>query len=372
MLQTETIHPSRLTPGQITAWRGLCANHPAFSNPLLGPDFTLAVGAVREDARVTVGYQACAPVLFWPHHSRPGGLARPIGAPFSDYHGVVADPAVPFSPTDLLAEASVNRFLFEGLVDPQGRFADFVSARSPVFGVRLATTAEAYFEALRGDSPKRFKNMRRLEHKLDREVGAIALTAPDRDPKAFELLMAWKSDQFRRTGLHDVLAPDWVRTLMQRLFVTENQPMQGMLVTLRAGGRPVAAHFGVRAGSTFHPWIAAFDPEFAAYGPGVTLVSQAIRAMGRLGLTSYDLSGGHDHYKRPFVVGSETVAQGMAALGGRAAPARRFAERPSALVRVGRRLDHIAAAEPTLAGRMGGVLTALAGASLRLGGGGAE
>lgn len=372
MLQTETIHPSQLTPGQISAWRSLCAAEPAFASPLLGPDFTLAVGAVREDARVTVGYRACAPVLFWPHHSRPGGLARPIGAPFSDYHSVVAASDVPFSPAELMADAGVRRFLFEGLVDPQNRFAEFVSAQRPVYGVRLTGSAEAYFETLRADSPKRFKNMRRLEHKLEREVGAISLTAPDRDADAFERMLAWKSDQFRRTGLHDVLAPDWVRALMQRLFLTENQPMQGMMLTLRAGGRPVAAHFGVRAGSTYHPWIASFDPEFSAYGPGVTLVSQAIRAMGRLGLTSYDLSGGHDHYKQPFVTGSETVAQGMATLGGKPPSARRFADRPSALIRVGRRLDHIAAAEPTLAGRMGGVLTALAGASLRLGGGASE
>jgi CelD/BcsL family acetyltransferase involved in cellulose biosynthesis len=371
MLTTETVHPSRLNPAQIAAWRGLCAAEPGFSDPLLGPDFALAVGAVREDARVTVGYQACSPVLFWAHHIRPGGLARPIGAPFSDYHGIVAAAGVPFSPSEVMAEAGVRRFVFEGLVDPQSRFAAHVCARRPVYGIRLATTAEAYFEGLRADSPKRFKNMRRLEHKLEREVGEISLSAPDQDRDAFEALMAWKSDQFRRTGLHDVLAPDWVRALMDNLFAMSNAPMQGMLVTLRAGGRPVAAHFGVRAGKTYHPWIAGFDPEFAAYGPGVTMVSQAIRAMGRLGLTSYDLSGGHDHYKKPFVAGAETVAQGVVAQGAKAS-ARRFAERPSALVRVGRRLDQIAAVEPTLHGRIGGLFTALAGASLRLGAGAAE
>ena len=371
MLQSETMHPRELTPDLVAVWRGLCASNPAFANPLLGPDFALAVGAVRDDVRVTVGWRACSPVLFWPHHARPGGLARPIGAPFSDYHGVITAPDVPFSPTELLSAAGLRRFLFEGLVDPDGRFADHVSVRRQVYGIHLGGSPEAYFETLRADSPKRFKNMRRLEHKLEREVGAISLTAPDHDADAFDRLMGWKSEQFQRSGLHDVLAPHWARSLMRNLFETTDGAMQGLLVTLRAGGRPVAGHFGVRAGNTFHPWIAAFDPDFAAYGPGVTLVSQAIRAMGRLGLTNYDLSGGHDHYKKPFATGSETVAQGMAAKG--APPsARRFADRPSALVRVGRRLDHIAAAEPTLPGRFLGVLTALRGASLRLGGDAAE
>lgn len=371
MLQTETMHPRDLTPDLIQVWRDLCASNPAFASPLLGPDFTFAVGAVRDDVRVTVGWRACSPVLFWPHHARPGGLARPVGAPFSDYHGVITAPGVPFSPTELLAASGVRRFLFEGLVDPEGRFAEHVSVRSPVYGIRLDGSPEAYFESLRADSPKRFKNMRRLEHKLERECGAVTLTAPDHDREAFELLMGWKSEQFQRSGLHDVLAPDWVRSLMRSLFSTTEGPMQGLLVTLRAGGRPIAGHFGIRSGAAFHPWIAAFDPDFAAYGPGVTMVSQAIRAMGRLGLKTYDLSGGHDHYKKPFAAESESIAQGMVS-GGRPPSARRFADRPSALVRVGRRLDHIAAAEPTLPGRVRGVLTALRGASLRLGGGAPE
>lgn len=372
MLQTETIHPSELTPPLAAAWRSLCASEPSFSNPLLGPDFTRAVGAVRKDARVTVGWAACRPVLFWPHHARPGGLARPIGAPFSDYHAVVADPAVPFSASELLASAGVTRFVFDGLVDPHNRFADHVSAHRPVFGIQMSGDPEAYFETLRAESPKRFKNMRRLEHKLEREVGRITLVGPDRDPDVFEQVLDWKRDQFRKTGLHDVLDPDWVRTLMRNLFETRGGPLSGLLVTLRAGGRPVAGHFGVRAGDTYHPWVAAFDPDCATYGPGVTLISRAIRDMNRLGLTAYDLSGGHDHYKRPFTREDETVAQGAVSRAARPPSARRFAERPSALVRIGRRLDHIAAAEPTLPGRVKGVINALRGASLRLSAGAGE
>lgn len=372
MLQTETLHPSGLTPELISAWRGLCASVPAFSNPLLGPDYAMAVGSVRSDARVTVGWAACRPVLFWPHHARPGGLARPIGAPFSDYHAVIADPAVPYSPSELMAASGVNRFVFDGLVDPQGRFGDHVSARRPVYGIRLTATPEAYFERLRTGSPKRFKNMRRLEHKLEREVGEISLTAPDRDRAVFEQLLAWKRDQFHQTGLHDVLDPDWVRALLANLFETRNRSLFGLMVTLRAGGRPVAGHFGVCAGSAYHPWVAAFDPAFAAYGPGVTLISRAIRAMGGLGLQAYDLSGGHDHYKRPFTLGEETVVQGAVSPGLRPPSARRFADRPSTLTRISRRLDHIAAAEPTLPGRVRGVWTALRGASLRLRAGAGE
>ena len=51
---------------------------------------------------------------------------------------------------------------------------------------------EAYWEDLRAASPKRFKNNRRLESKLDREVGELRLVAPDGELSTFETLIDWK------------------------------------------------------------------------------------------------------------------------------------------------------------------------------------
>jgi CelD/BcsL family acetyltransferase involved in cellulose biosynthesis len=217
--------------------------------------------------------------------------------------------------------------------------------------------------------------MRRLEHELERELGELTLTAPDFDPDAFDRLVAWKSDQFARTGLHDVLRPAWSQALMRALFETREGPLQGLMITLRVAGRPIAGHFGVRQGSAFHPWLAAFDPALAAYSPGQTFMGAAIRAMTGLGIESYDLSAGHEHYKKPFA--SEAVAVGEGTL--RAAPwnalrdtawdiaDRTLGRRADALRRVRRRFDHIAAAELSLSGRLQGLALALAAGSRRLG-----
>ena len=153
--------------------------------------------------------------------------------------------------------------------------------------------------------------------RLERERGELSLVGPDRDGRAFELLLHWKRDQLRRSGLHDVYRPAWVQGLMRQLFATREGPMQGLMLTLRVDGRPIAGHFGVRLGDAFHPWIASIDPEAADYSPGQTYLSRAIAAMPQLGLTTYDLAAGHDHYKAPYANRREPAAEGVVFARGR-------------------------------------------------------
>ena len=375
MLQAEILRPGELSDAQTDAWRAIQAATPAFASPLLGPDFASAVAAVRADAAVAVYSRQGRTVGFLAHHRRPDGLARPIGATWSDYHGLVSEPWAIVDASAALSAAGLNAYRFTSLVDPEGLFTRSAFGAHDAYRIAAGGDGEAYWEGLRAASPKRFKNMRRLEHKLERELGEITLSAPDLDPAAFEQLIAWKRDQFARTGLHDVLGADWSRSLMRTLFETREGPMQGLMLTLRVAGRPIAGHFGVRQGAAFHPWLAAFDPDLAAYSPGQTFMGAAIRAMTGLGIETYDLSSGHEHYKKPFASDVLSVAEGTI----RAAPWDRIRDtawniadrtlgpRADTVRRVRRRFDHIAAAELSLGGRLQGLALALASTSRRFG-----
>jgi CelD/BcsL family acetyltransferase involved in cellulose biosynthesis len=375
MLTAELKRPDALTAREDAAWRAFCRATPAFRSPLTGPDFARAVARVRQDAAVAVLRDGGELVGFFAHHRRPGGVARPIGAPFSDRHAVItaADPG--FSGPELLAAAGLDAFRFTGLLDPARLFGEAGPA-SHCHLVELDGPPEAHLEAVRAASPKKFKNYRRLEHKLEREVGELVLIGPDPSQDAFELLLAWKREQLYRTGLLDFLRSDWTRLLMEQLFHTRDGELQGMLLTLRAGGRVVAGHFGVRQGAAFHPWIAATDPGLAHYSPGHVFLQRAIRAMPDLGLRTYDLSSGHDHYKAQYANLQVPIGEGVAfapraGLDARApsviAAAVRAAAGPcgEAVGRAGRRLEQIAAVELTLPGRMMGVFDTLAGAARR-------
>lgn len=372
MLSTQIIHPTDLSPADDARWRTLARRHDDFASPLLGPDFARAVGAVRGDARVAIWRRDGEAVGFLPFHRRPGGVARPIGAPLSDYHGLVSDGSL--HPGDALAAASAPAYRFTGLVDPDGRFQSPSSASQEAFVIRLDSGADDYLEALRADSPKRFKNYRRLEHKIEREVGPLSLTAPDLDPAAFDQLLAWKKDQLIRTGANDFLAPAWTEALLRNLFAARAGEFQGLMITLRVDGRLIAGQFGVRLGPVFHPWIASTDPEMGAWSPGQLFFLRAIAAMPDLALDTYDLGPGHAHYKAPFALARRSISEGTASATGLAGLGARMGDGAWKLAaagggpivgRVRRRFETISALEPTFEGRVRGLAAAVAAKARR-------
>lgn len=370
MIEANVLHPSELAAEDVAAWRDWQARTPAFGNPLLGPDFACAVGGVRDDARVALFRLAGKLVGLLPLHRRPGGLARPIGAPFSDYHALITAPDAPVRGGEALAAAGFSAFRFSGLLDPHGVFDLGGTGESEAFSIVLDGDPDAYFEDLRAASAKRFKNWRRLEHKLEREHGEIRLEAPDVSSAAFEQLLTWKREQLHRTGAHDFLRPEWTDGLMRSLFEDRDGDFQGLMITLHAGDTLIAGHFGVRLGDWYHPWIASTDPAFAPWSPGQIFLSRVIRVMPALGLRIYDMGPGHDHYKRHYGRERTALAEGQILAAGSAgrvagsiegAWALAGADRKPIVGRVRRRLEQIATLELTLGGRVRGVFDAIAG-----------
>jgi CelD/BcsL family acetyltransferase involved in cellulose biosynthesis len=323
---------------------------------------------LRSDARLAVFRRAGEAAGFLPFHDTASGLVRPIGGALSDYHALVSTDPLGGDGPALLAEAGMTGFRFSGLIDPHGLFA--ASGLRDAHRIVLAGAPEAYLEQVRAVSPKKFKNYRRLDHKLDREIGALRLVADDASPEAFERLLQWKRDQLHRTGSFDFLAPDWTTGLLRSLFERREGDFRGLMVSLYAGERLVAGHFGVRLGATYHPWIASTDPDLAACSPGQIFLLRAIEAMPQLGLTTYDLGPGHDHYKRPYAFTQVQIGEG-AALSSSAgwlpgaiegAWSLAGAGKGGMVGRVRRRLDAIAAAETTVGARLRGVISAAASA----------
>jgi len=372
MLDVETLHPNRLAPADTALWRRMAQAEPAFASPLLGPDFTQAVGRVREDARVAVIRRDGETLGFLPYHRRPGRMARAIGSPLSDYHAIVSRPDPGFSAQDVLSAADLGVFRYTGLIDPFGVFSD-VGEASQAFVIAPEGSAEAFLERVRAASPKKIKNYRRLDHKLGREIGEVRMVAPDRSREAFDQVIAWKREQLARTGLHDFMRPDWTRDLLLDLFQRQTGDFQGLLVSLYAGDNLVAGHFGVRLGAVFHPWIASTNPAFGAWSPGHLFFQRAIAAMPGLGLERYDLAPGHDHYKRTYAF-EQTEVRGGAVTASLMASSVEGAwnlaggNGSGMVARLRRRMDVITSVELTMSGQVRGLVSAVAGQSRRGGG----
>jgi CelD/BcsL family acetyltransferase involved in cellulose biosynthesis len=293
-----------------------------------------------------------------PFHARGNHFARPLGGAFSDVHGALN--AEGFTPdlADVLRRAGLSAYRFTGLDDDGPLFAPFHAGSDTSLAIRLEGSPEDFIAQRRRDNAKRVKNYQRLETKLEREQGELALMAPDNSSTHFERLLDWKRDQLGRSGYFDILAvPEAMRLLRLARDLGPESALRGLMLTLTLNGKPIAGHFGVQLGDHYHPWIAAYDPALSPFSPGLILISRAIRAMPALGLTRYELGVGHAQYKRIYANEARELYRGVAFGGGFQAATERAGEQlgrslealpapiSHAMRRLRRRADQIAAAE---------------------------
>ena len=138
-----------------------------------------------------------------------------------------------------------------------------------------------------------FATLRRKERALARDHGDVEVCFNDRDPAVFDVLTAWKSAQYRRTGLVDLFASP-----RNRAFYRE-MASRGLLelASLRAGGRLVAAHAGSRIGGRFLYRLPAFDLAAGRYSPGALLTYHLVRRSFESGDREFDFLLGGEAYK---------------------------------------------------------------------------
>jgi CelD/BcsL family acetyltransferase involved in cellulose biosynthesis len=364
LVKVEVVHPSELGPGEIVAWSQLQSGTEALGSPLLGPEFARLVGDIRPDARTAIWRDGRRASGFLGFHKTLGGFARPIGAPFSDYHALVCGPGFA-EPARALRAAGLQGLRLTGLVDPHGLFAQELE---PVLAHRIDLTAgaDAYFDALWGASRNRWRNYKRYSRRLERQMGPLRIEAADASPVTYRTLMAWKRRQLQATGLHDFTASPWVGELFDRLFEMREPRFGGLMISLYAGDRPVAAHYGVRQDDWFHPWLGAYDPDLAGFSPGIVHQVMATAAAADAGIRIYDLGPRADRSKAMFANAAVTVHAGLASSD--SLPARLAADSErligqasgglALLGRVRNRWDHVSAVELTVAGRVAGMARA--------------
>src|SRR5688572_6063300 len=295
----------------VAAWRAIQDREPRFESPYFCPEFTRAVGSVRDDVRVVVIENDGRPAGFFPHQRAAWGRGSPVGGALSDYHGVIAAPAAEWSVAGLMRAARLSVWSFDHLVDPTGRFAPHVTA---------SAAASPQIDLASFEPPPDFA---RKARKLAREVGELSFSLHAPGSGALERMFEWKSDQYRRTGLTDAFGVPWTRALLQEVM---RGPL-GACSVLRAGGEIVAVHAGMRSKSVLHWWFPTYDPRYAAYSPGIILL---LRIAAALGSGKIDLGKGDARYKRSLMTGAAPLREGCVELPSLAAAARRLRRRAEA------------------------------------------
>jgi CelD/BcsL family acetyltransferase involved in cellulose biosynthesis len=303
-LSTRILLPSLLQPRDIAAWNALRAAHSEYDTPLLSPEFAVVASKGRADARVALIEDGDGLAAVLAFHARPDGLGRPIGAPFCDYSGPIVREGLSLSLSGIVAAAGLGGYRTSSLLDPWNRFERERSGGTDSRLVRMMGLAPAdYLERQRAEYPKRFKNFRRLESLLGRDGYSLRFEFGSLNADLRERMFGFKSVQYRASGLVDLITAPRTRAVLDAVEASPN----GFQASLWSGDEMVSADFGFREQAAFHPWIAAYNPVFSHYSPGNLLQKRIIESMGPMGLESYDLADGHDHYKKYFTNSGRTI-----------------------------------------------------------------
>lgn len=288
-----------LTEALIEDWRKLLAENTDFDSALLTPEFAALVSTVRDDARILLIERAGRLQALLAMHKRPGGVARPLGAPFSDYSGPLVRKGVDIDLSRMLSLARVPAYESATTLSVRPREEDakcFLGQEDSHIIRPAHQSGPELLEQQRALHPKRFKNFRRLHSQFEREVGPLKFRFGRPSVDELTTLLNFKSQQFLASGYVDLTQATEPVALLSAVAGSEHS----FIAALTSDGAFVSGHFGFKCGKQFHPWISAFDPQWSAYSPGILLLLDILHHWDAMDLDTYDLAGGHEHYKKYF------------------------------------------------------------------------
>ena len=323
-MRFEVMRPEEFGESELTRWRALQGTTAALASPFLSPEFTLAVSRFRANARVAVLTDDAGIAGLFPYERHALGIGHPIGAGLTDCQGLIGPPGLEFDVRALLRACRLSVWEFDHLLAEQTAFAPYHAKTRAEPVMDLGDGFGAYAEHVRLQAPKTIKTVRYKDRKLGREVGEVTYTFSERDPAELRRLMDWKSDQYRRTGRTDRFAEPWIVSLVEHLHETG----AAVLSVLRAGGRPISAHLGLRTGPVMAGWFPAYDIEFGKYSPGMIGHLRMAESAASAGVTQIAMGRGGREYKDWLKNGEFPIAEGRAARASAAAGLRWVREAP--------------------------------------------
>lgn len=293
-MRIETIHPKELGETEIARWRALQGGDAALSSPYLSPDWARLIGAARADARVCVIESGAG---FFGAQRLSRFAAMGLGAPISDYQGVIGEPDLNVNAAALCRALKVGRIDLTHVPAGQKILAGAVAHSEGSWIAETHGGRDLYEAALKLQRSEFVRQTDKKLRKLERDKGGVTF-AVSRDRADFDALLAWKRAQLRETGQPAIWDTPWVRQTIDACFEARDPLFSGLLFTMRVGDRLAAANFCLRSGRTLHMWIIAHDDAFEAGSPGVQLGRWVIGWAGDHGLKDVDFGPGDYRYKR--------------------------------------------------------------------------
>ncbi|MBN8553633.1 MAG: GNAT family N-acetyltransferase [Caulobacterales bacterium] len=304
-LKVDLIQADDLGASEVELWRQFVQSDSLYETPFFWPEFTQIVSQVVPDARVAVLHRAGTIVGFFPYQMR-GRTAQPLAAPMNDYHGLILAPR---QQRPLLA-AMPGLLRADSLKVNGWVPADFGGPNRRVLRADLRDGWGKYDAERRSAYGKFFKDKDRARRSLARDRAGEVWTEVDvRDPARLDELVAWKRDQYRRTGRHDIFACGWTVDVLRALMMERRPDFGAAMAVLWAGDRPAAMELSLYGGSHYHFWFPSYAADAARCSPGILLSQDTMRLKSADGFKIFDFGFAGECYKKYFCDIEEWVTE---------------------------------------------------------------
>ena len=299
----------RLGDDDVEAWHRLRSANPLLDSPYFHPAFARAVHESGTPVAVVVERDENGVRALLAGH-RLGSVFRPVGWPGADFQAPIARRDEAVDPLRLLRATGLRGLEFDHLLELSS-FDPWIESRRGSPFVDVAGGLDAYLGRASKSGRDNMGQARRKAKKAETEYGSLRFDPESRDADLLDTVIALKRAQYAATGARDYFAAPERVSLLHRLLRTSVDGFGGVLSTVHAGPRLLAAHFGIRSEGVLHWWFPVYDPELAGFAPGWILLRELTAAAPALGLTRIDLGRGDDEYKRRAKTGETVVCEGF-------------------------------------------------------------
>lgn len=304
------LSPQDLSASDIARWRELQAASHYLRSPFYSYEFARAIADARGDVTIAVMRRGREIIGFFPFHRLSGGVAKPVGGPISDYQGPVLAPDVEVDGPELLRACGLSAY-------------DFNHAPCAISALRSGAVhfSQSPYIDLRGgyatyiaNRPKAgrhaVKETERRMRRVTEEVGELRFELHDDAEAVWPALVAMKNASYERIGVVSGLGIGWIDRALARLRSVGDGECRGLVSTLYAGDRLIAAHMGMRTATTLCWWFNTYDYELRNRAPGLILLLKAIERAAAEGIEVIDFGRGDEPYKLAFANGATDLCEG--------------------------------------------------------------
>ena len=311
-LSVEIRSVAELSAGEGAQWNDWARADPDLSSPYFRWEFARTAGPICPGSAVAVFKRDGRVVGYYPHQRR-GGTIQPLAAPMNDYHGVIG-------PRDLKPSMQEAARLLRAPRFAAAAWIGEAPAEMPRYSSVVSIVPDdggfdAWYARRRKAFPKYFKDKERSRRGLDGAFGTVEIEICLRDHALLERLIIEKSEQYRRTGHHDIFSCGWTGQVLHALMDSEGEDGFGAsMAVLRVDGRVVAMEYSMHAGRHFHLWFPVYAQEVARWSPGIVLTQETIRLGAERGYRVFDYGVGvGGNYKKYYDDGGLVTVEGLVA-----------------------------------------------------------